>query len=299
MNIEFVLSMLGEGGPRESTLLSRERQTPLHAMAISTGWQVKTDAAYDWHGLRRGKAEFVLMQYTLRGWGLLDYEGVRHKATPGTAMLLHFPHDNRYRLPPESEMWEFVYVCLNGRELVRLWRELVGRAGPLVGLNPDAGSVKALCEIFRGSCEGLFANPFDNSAAAYGLAMALLKDLAPRASEAAAAEKPEAVRQAIEFCRGKVSSPIGVGDMAAAAGLSRHHFSRVFSKAQGIPPASFLKDLRLKEAAKLLQTSRLSIKEVGDACGFGDSSYFCRVFRESFGMTPESYRSSGIFQTDR
>ena len=45
----------------------------------------------------------------------------------------------------------------------------------------------------------------------------------------------------------------------------------------------------------LLQVSQLSVKEIAGACGFADCSYFCRIFREALGMSPGSFRRSGMF----
>ena len=43
-------------------------------------------------------------------------------------------------------------------------------------------------------------------------------------------------------------------------------------------------------AAKLLRDGKLQVAEVASRCGFADSSYFIRVFREHFGKTPKNYR---------
>jgi len=143
---------------------------------------------------------------------------------------------------------------------------------------------------------GGFESPFERSSMAYRLTMSLMKALASKPGVETDAERPDAVRKAMEFCLERISdSSIGVEEIAASAGLSRHHFSRVFEASLGVSPAAYLKGLRLKEAARLLQMEALSVKEIADACGFGDSSYFCRVFRESFGISPEGFRRSGMF----
>ena len=295
MNIDFVLSALGSIGMGERVLIGGGRSFPLHSMVTSCGWQLRSrGCSYDWHGLKRGKAEFCLIQYTLRGWGMLEFEGRRQKVEAGQTMILHFPHWNRYWLPPESDSWEFLYICLNGRELVRIWRELVGLRGPILELGFDSQQVKMLCEIYAKAIRGELESPFDNSAAAYSMAMSLSKCSVQGSSMQTS--RPEAVKRALRLCQeGLSNSELDVDALAVAAGLSRHHFSRIFEKSMGEPPAAYLKDLRLKESTKLLQTSSLSVKEVAGACGFGDCSYFCRVFREAFGVAPGIFRRSGMF----
>ena len=56
--------------------------------------------------------------------------------------------------------------------------------------------------------------------------------------------------------------PLGVDDLARAAGLSRAHFSREFRRAFGEPPHSYLLTRRLERAAALLRTTDRSVAEI-------------------------------------
>lgn len=59
----------------------------------------------------------------------------------------------------------------------------------------------------------------------------------------------------------------------------------------GIAPSTYLKDLRIKEACRLLKESRLSISEIAYKTGFSSAKYFATVFKDYTGMTPKEYRS--------
>ena len=89
------LSGLQSGSYHQKALYFPRRGVPLHAMVTSCGYSRETSTAYDWDGIKRGNAEFVLLQYTLDGVGRLQYEGADYTVGPGQAMLLHFPHQNR------------------------------------------------------------------------------------------------------------------------------------------------------------------------------------------------------------
>jgi transcriptional regulator GlxA family with amidase domain len=69
----------------------------------------------------------------------------------------------------------------------------------------------------------------------------------------------------------------------------------VIKQWEGVSPALFLRNLRLKEAASMMQYKRLSIKEVAAECGFMDCSHFCHLFIESYGIAPETFRKSGMY----
>jgi len=277
-------------GYREASLVFARRPAPLHAMITSAGYQEVRDSSYDWHGLRRGNAEFALLQYTLSGEGMLSYEGREMRVTPGSAMLLHFPHHNRYWLP-RGGRWAFFYLCLNGREILRHWRALVARVGPLVALPETSPGLRSAAAACHAVLTQHMPSAFGASSSAYALTMALLDDLLPPGP---IREPPAFVDQVLRFCRSSLARPIGVDEMAAAAGLSRHHFSRQFQAARGVSPARFLAELRMQEAVRLIQTD-LAVKDVARRCGFRDPNYFCKAFRRTFGVSPGAFGRSGMY----
>ena len=89
-------------------------------------------------------------------------------------------------------------------------------------------------------------------------------------------------------------SDIGVGDMAAAAAVSRSGLQRKLKQAMGITPQDLLREARIKRACQLLRTSNKTVAEVAYACGFSDPKYFSRCFRQSTGQSPTEYKNASI-----
>lgn len=273
-------------------LLFPDKRVPLRAMLGSVGWARETSPRYDWHGLRRGRAEFVLFQYTLSGRGRLRVGGTEHEVAPGQAMLLRFPEDNRYWLPTDSDGWEFIYLCLHGRETLRLWSVILARLGPLARFAPDAVPVLRAVETVAAALRGQLDSPFAASARAYALTMALVD-----AIKTAPAQSPSphaaALEKACAHGTRRLADPLTVDDLAHVAGLSRYHFTRLFNAHVGAAPMTWLNDLRLKEAGRLLRTTSLPLKDIAARCGFSDANYFGKVFRARIGQSPGAYRRSG------
>ena len=88
-------------------------------------------------------------------------------------------------------------------------------------------------------------------------------------------------------------SDIGVGDMAAAAAVSRSGLQRKLKQAMGVTPQDLLREARIKRACQLLCTSNKTVAEVAYACGFSDPKYFSRCFRQSTGQSPTEYKTNG------
>jgi AraC-like DNA-binding protein len=86
--------------------------------------------------------------------------------------------------------------------------------------------------------------------------------------------------------------PLDVDDLAAAAGLSRAHFSREFRRAFGESPHAYLLTRRLERAAALLRTTDCSVAEVCFSVGLQSLGSFTTSFTRTYGVSPTAYRSS-------
>jgi AraC-like DNA-binding protein len=81
-----------------------------------------------------------------------------------------------------------------------------------------------------------------------------------------------------------------VESLADVAGMSRSVFSESFSAAFGRPPMTFLHQLRMQKAAKLLEEASFSVEEVALRVGFSSRSHFSSAFKASHGMSPALFR---------
>ena len=86
--------------------------------------------------------------------------------------------------------------------------------------------------------------------------------------------------------------PLGVDEMAAAAGLSRAHFSREFRRAFGEPPHAYLLTRRLERAAALLRNTDRSVADICLSVGLQSIGSFTTSFKRMYGMTPTAYRAA-------
>jgi len=90
----------------------------------------------------------------------------------------------------------------------------------------------------------------------------------------------------------RYTEPLTVDDMAAAACLSRAHFSRQFRRAFGESPHAYLLSRRLERAATLLRGTDYSVADICMQVGLTSVGSFTSSFTRAYGLTPTSYRSS-------
>jgi len=71
---------------------------------------------------------------------------------------------------------------------------------------------------------------------------------------------------------------------------SEPYLSHLISEYSGSSFSGIVKTAKMRTAARLLESSDLSIEEVGLECGYDDRSNFYKTFRKEYGMTPKEYR---------
>lgn len=98
------------------------------------------------------------------------------------------------------------------------------------------------------------------------------------------------IQKCLEYIEKNMDDPeYGVEELSRDLGMVRMSLYRKLQSITGHTPTDFIRSIRLKRAAQLLQGSRLPIVEVANRVGFGSSSYFSKCFREMFGMLPKQY----------
>ena len=97
-------------------------------------------------------------------------------------------------------------------------------------------------------------------------------------------------RNMTSFIHEHFGSKIGLEDIAEAGQVSKSTCIRLFHKYTGKSPIDFLNSYRLQMSAEKLVATSEQITEIAYACGFGQPSYFNRLFLKEYNMTPNQYR---------
>jgi len=100
-----------------------------------------------------------------------------------------------------------------------------------------------------------------------------------------------AVARVRDLLEGRFGEAIELADLAAEAGLSRHHLLRLFKRETGLTPHAYLTDCRVRAARRLLAAGTAPA-EVAATCGFCDQSHLNRAFKARAGSSPGTYRAA-------
>ncbi len=111
-------------------------------------------------------------------------------------------------------------------------------------------------------------------------------------ADAAQADLPPLVAQAVVQIRENYAGLYGVEELSEALGVSKSHLVRSFSAAMGVPPGQYLTRVRVEAAKQLLVHREYPLEVVASLCGFSGANYLCRVFKKQTGQTPAEWRAN-------
>ena len=83
-----------------------------------------------------------------------------------------------------------------------------------------------------------------------------------------------------------------VDELVEEMGMGRTVFFNKLKSLTGLSPVEFIREMRIKRAAQLLEDRQYNITEVTYMVGMNDSRYFAKCFKATYGVTPSEYRKS-------
>lgn len=102
---------------------------------------------------------------------------------------------------------------------------------------------------------------------------------------------PQPIARALRSLEGASAERVGISELASRSGLSESYFKALFRQSLGMPPAEFLRVLRLEQAQLQLRTTMAPITDIALAAGFSSSQHFATAFRQQYGCTPSRFRT--------
>jgi transcriptional regulator GlxA family with amidase domain len=98
------------------------------------------------------------------------------------------------------------------------------------------------------------------------------------------------IRSAVSAVHADPGARHGITDLAAHAGLSPRHLQRRFTAELGMPPASYVEQVRIEAARRALAEGDDPVHAIARRCGFGTAETLRRVFQRRLGVAPSDYR---------
>jgi two-component system response regulator YesN len=98
------------------------------------------------------------------------------------------------------------------------------------------------------------------------------------------------IARAREYIAKNIGERLGVGEIAAAAGMGESYFSHLFKKETGVNVVDYVNRLKMEKAAGILENSNLKVADAASRVGLDNPNYFSVLFKKIIGISPQEYR---------
>ncbi|MFF0092307.1 helix-turn-helix domain-containing protein [Streptomyces canus] len=268
-------------------------------------------------------ADSWLLTWTVGGRGTLCQGRTETGAGAGDLVVLAPGTPHRYGVQQGAEHWRFWWAHCGARPSWTAWLGPYGRGDGVYVVTPGPGAdgprARTEAAFHRmladarwtgtgtppetGPPASTLADDRVAVAVAHGttvreLALCALEEVvlltvgAARVPRTGTGVDPR-VRRAQELIAADPGAPHTVRSLAAEVSLSPSRFAHLFTRQLGRSPMRELREARLNHAARLLESTDLSVERVAAASGFASPFHFNRVFRTRYGTPPGAYRTTG------
>lgn len=247
------------------------------------------------HSFGPAARNHYLFHYCLSGTGTLYAQNakgnsVTYQVKSGQGFLL-FPNQIATYIADQELPWEYVWLEFDGLRA----KETVELAGLSLNQPIYKARYKDIAETMKSEMMYIVnhkeASPFHLIGHLY-----LFIDSFVRSSSSVRPGKENSLRdfyikEAIAFIEQNFQNTISVEDIAAACGLNRSYFGKIFRESMGKSPQEFLISYRMTKAAELLKLTDLSVADIGNVVGYPNQLHFSRAFKNVYHIPPRQWRN--------
>lgn len=231
-----------------------------------------------------------LFLYCVGGCAYLKIDGVVSKVRPGDLIFLPKGTTHAYWADDENP-WTVYWVHFTGRQIHEYIDELLAQP------SPHLLSVGVRDELIQSFKSLLTFSARDNDFRVFIYSANVLKQMLTFLSFAINTFSPgketsgrlnmAAVHQYFEQ---QIDTFLDLDRISSHFYMSKYHFAKTYKSLTGQSPISAFIHQKMKKAKHLLDSTDLSVKQIGAELGYPDPYYFSRVFKKSMGMSPKHFR---------
>lgn len=199
-------------------------------------------------------------------------------------IIVTFPNRKFYYKLMARKSVKIYWICLDGQFVMQLFETLnITPDHPVIKAEKSVESEKILLQLSDITSSENLNDKLTSIALVYNLFSILFKEnyiLPPQQNH---------ITRAYHYIKYNYSEGIGTKEIADALNLDRAYFSKLFKRKTGMNPTQYLKNLRMKEACRLLNNN-MTVSETAYSVGISDPLYFSKLFSQTFGICPSKYK---------
>ncbi len=237
------------------------------------------------HEVRHFLYSYTAIEFMIKGNAIFEMNGKRVKIQEGDVFIIRRGRNSGFKITGNFN--EKMAICLSGTFPDVLLNSLHLDEVPKISLQNIEEAVsrfrelKTLLKEKKNGTEHLLTERM------FSLFLFLCRENRNRLQQnyPPALKKALSLLQNCDFCNG-----ISLAAIAKNTGISTPTLIRIFHRYCGKSPMEYITGMRMEFAKELLESTKLSIKEVSARTGYNNQLYFSTVFRKYCGMSPRDFR---------
>ncbi|MGG6314150.1 arabinose operon transcriptional regulator AraC [Paenibacillus macerans] len=234
-----------------------------------------------------------LMMYTVSGTGIVEKAEQTFECKNGDLVLIA-PGTKQEFYTAEESVWEKMWCHFTPGPNFHSWLSFSENIDGVLYLRLTGEINEQVQKAFERMLKyNRSISPMSEELAVNALEEIILL-LARYQREQADAVLDPRIQEVVNYLTANFSQPIQLGELAQTVCLSPSRLTHLFKEQVGHSITEFLQMIRLKQAAKLLQTCSKPVQDICAEVGFNSTAFFSRKFLSFFGVSPGAYRKRSI-----
>ena len=226
------------------------------------------------------------------GEGELVYEGKKYDLKSGDVVFIDCrkAYSHSTGLNPNTELWSLRWCHFYGPSMPAIYAKYCERGGlPVIRGADMVQYTSILTDIYTLASSSDYIRDMRINGKLNDLLTLLMESSWHREAHTNAPKKME-ISQVKSFLDEHYKEKLSLESVASHFFIDKHYLARLFKAQYGVTLVTYLQQVRITHAKRMLRFTDKSIEEIGLECGIGELNYFSRVFKKLEGVSPSEFR---------
>ena len=266
------------------------------------------------HTSKREKLQSYLCFMVEDGEGELVYEGKKYELRSGDVVFIDCrkAYSHSTGMNPNAGLWSLRWCHFYGLSMPAIYAKYCERGGlPVIrGADVSVDSARGadmgrrddvscgvdvsqyaaiLTDIYALASSSDYIRDMRINGKLNDLLTLLMESSWHREAHTNAPKKME-ISRVKSFLDEHYEEKLSLESVASHFFIDKHYLARLFKEQYGVTLVTYLQQVRITHAKRMLRFTDKSIEEIGLECGIGELNYFSRVFKKPEGVSPSEFR---------
>ena len=262
------------------------RSSLLHLQEVGSLTAIKP------HTSKREKLQSYLCFMVEDGEGDLVYEGKTYELRSGDGVFTDcrkaYSHSTGMNL--NAGLWSLRWFHFYGPSMPAIYAKYCERGGLPVIRGADVSQYSTiLTDIYTLASSSDYIRDMRINGKLNNLLTLLMESSWHRETRTNTPKKMD-ISLVKSFLDEHYKEKLSLESVASQFFMDKHYLARLFKEQYGVTLVTYLQQVRITHAKRMLRFTDKSIEEIGLECGIGELNYFSRVFKKLEGVSPSEFR---------